>query len=157
MQLFLDCDGVLADFDKMFIDTTGHNPRSYEDTYGQKAFWKLIANHRGGWFNQLPLLEGAAELVEATKHLNPIILTGIPAGTWAVAQKHEWRDKHFPDLDMICCKSKEKYMHMHDEKHNVIVDDWDRYKPVWEEAGGTFILHTSLDHTLSELREIGLI
>ncbi len=158
MQLFLDCDGVLADFDKFFVDNYQMNPREYEKVYGQPKFWYEIENFDGGFFRQLPKMPDADELVDAVRHLNPIILTGAPKGsTWPAPQKLAWRDEHYPGIPMICCQSKVKYTHMVEGKHNVIVDDWFKYKSVWEDNGGTFILHTSAKASLDELKQLGII
>lgn len=150
MQLFLDCDGVLADFDTRFEELSGKDPATYEDTYGTKAFWKVVMSDPQ-FFTNLPLMPGAIDLVEAVRHLKPIILTGCPQGSWALPQKQYWRYKHFPDLPMITCASKDKYMFMIPNKHNIIIDDWNKYQHIWEENGGTFILHTSTPESLKQL------
>ncbi len=156
MQLFLDCDGVLADFDKRAKEILGMPSREYEKEKGAKNFWKTIYSTPDFFFT-IDKMSDADELVNATRHLNPIILTGIPRGDWASDQKLRWRDKHFPDLPMICVESKNKFMHMHQDKHNIIIDDWPKYKPIWEENGGTFILHTSAENSLNELRSMEII
>lgn len=158
MQLFLDCDGVLADFDKLFVDSYGLNPREYEKEYGQDKFWYEVEHFPGGFFRQLPKMPDADELVDAVRHLHPIILTGDPKGSlWPQPQKEAWRDEHFPDLPMICCQSKMKYTHMFAGVHNIIIDDWFKWKSRWEENGGTFILHTSAKESLEELRKLGVL
>lgn len=158
MQLFLDCDGVLADFDTYFIKVTGRNPREYEKEHGQHKFWRIVREHEGGFFRQLPKMPDADELVDAVRHLHPIILTGAPKGeSWPQPQKEAWRDEMFPSLPMICCQSKKKYTHMASGRQNIIIDDWFKYKPVWEENGGIFILHTSAKQSISELRDLGII
>jgi hypothetical protein len=107
MQLFLDCDGVLADFDKFFEENYHMDARQYENKFGGGKFWYEIQHFPGGFFRQLPPMPDAHELVDAVRHLNPIILTGAPLGeTWPQPQKEAWRDEHFPDLPMICCQSK---------------------------------------------------
>ena len=93
-RLFLDCDGVLADFDSGFESKFGSSPKDYEDTYGTKAFWYIIRNDLN-FFGTLPLMPDATELYESVKHLRPIILTGVPFGQWAEHQKFKWRDAHF--------------------------------------------------------------
>ncbi len=158
MQLFLDCDGVLADFDKFFEDNYNMNAREYEKLHGASNFWKEIRNFPGGFFRQLPLMPDAIQLVEAVNHLNPIILTGMPLGDdWAKIQKEAWRDEHLPHLPMICCQSKYKYTKMVADKHNIIIDDWAKHKHVWEENGGTFILHTNTEDSLQQLCDLGHI
>jgi 5'(3')-deoxyribonucleotidase len=158
MKIWLDCDGVLADFDRMFIEITGMHPRKYEEAHGPSGMWKIVATHEGGFFRQLPKMPDAVELYEAVKHLNPTILTGVPLGNPQYnQQKLEWAEEHFPGVPMICCQSKLKYTQIVEGKHNIIVDDWHKYKHVWEENGGTFVLHTSAQNSIIELRELGII
>ena len=38
-QLFLGCDGVLADFDGYATELLGVPPRQYEARHGPKRFW----------------------------------------------------------------------------------------------------------------------
>lgn len=76
MQLYLDCDGVLADFDRGAGELLGMPPRAYERKYGIAAFWRAIARH-GDFYATLPLMPDAIELFEAVRHLVPVILTGI--------------------------------------------------------------------------------
>ena len=157
MQLFLDCDGVLADFDTYASSLMGGlNPREFERQKGAKEFWKTIYS-TPNFFTNLPPMPDAHELVDAVKHLHPIILTGVPHGDWAQPQKEAWRDIHFPDLPMICCLSRDKFMHQVAGKHNIIVDDWPQHKSVWEDAGGTFIVHTSAKESIARLTEMGVL
>ena len=157
MQLFLDCDGVLADFDSLSGEIFGMHPRTFEDLHGTAEFWKRLRNH-GSFYADLPLMPDAMELWNATKHLNPIILTGCPHGGWAEPQKREWANKMFGEgTPIITCRSREKRTHFVEAKHNIIVDDWPEYKPLWEEHGGTFILHTSAYDSLLKLEALGVI
>lgn len=147
-QIFLDCDGVLADFDTYAGKIFGLHPRHAEETLGIKRFWVDLQSH-GGFYEKLPLMPEATKLFDAVAHLNPIILTGLPRGDWAEPQKLAWRDKHFPDTKMICCPSKDKRLHM--KAGDVLIDDWPKYKPLWEEYGGKFILYQNADQALDEL------
>ncbi len=156
IKLFLDCDGVLADFDKLFIECTGMHPRVYESTYGDKSFWKVCEDH-GDFFYALNPMPDAFQLFDAVSHLNPTILTGASNNTWAVDQKTRWAAKYFPGTEIIVTRSKTKRDHMHADKHNIIVDDWDKYKHLWEELGGTFIIHTSADDSINQLRKLGIL
>jgi len=159
MQLFLDCDGVLADFDSFAAEIMGMNPREFERQKGAGKFWSEIYSTQN-FFTRLPKMHDADILVESVRHLNPIILTGTPRqgeDMWATKQKLAWRDIHFPDLHMITCESKDKFLHHVPNKHNVIVDDWPQHKQVWEDNGGTFIVHTSAEDSLRQLRELGVI
>jgi hypothetical protein len=89
MQLFLDCDGVLADFDIYAEKIFGLPPRNAEGVLGATRFWADLQSH-DGFYEKLPLMPDARELFEAVEHLNPIILTGLPQGDWAEPQKRLW-------------------------------------------------------------------
>lgn len=160
MQVFLDCDGVLADFDGYAIELLGIHPREYERrAHSDSALWKELYAHPD-FFYRLPLMQDARDLVGGVLEMgyDPIILTGVPShegSDWAIAQKVRWAGKYFPSIPIICCKSAEKFKHMIPMKHNVLIDDWPKFKPVWEEAGGTFILHKNAVQSLEELKNVG--
>lgn len=119
MKLYLDCDGVLADFDKFVVDKTGRHSREFEKEFGVKAFWKLM--YESKVYANLKPMEDAHHLVDSVRHLNPTILTGTPQGNWAQPQKLEWRDKHFPGVPMITCLSKEKSKYC--QPGDILLDD----------------------------------
>lgn len=153
-QLFLDCDGVLADFDSYFEDSFGMSSEEYELEHGSTVFWQDINRHKDFFFN-LPLMEDAMDLYDAVKHLRPIILTGVPIGSWAISQKLRWRDKHFKGVPMITCKSKDKRDYC--QTGDILVDDLHKYKHLWESAGGTFVLHTSAAASIEQMLRLGVL
>jgi 5'(3')-deoxyribonucleotidase len=153
-QLFLDCDGVLADFDRAAQKIFRMPPRDAEKKLGSRAFWTRIHRQKT-FYRNLPLMPDARELFDAVAHLRPIILTGCPIGGWAEPQKVEWTAEHFPGTEIITCMSREKYLHMH--PGDVLVDDYLKYRRHWEEAGGIFIHHTSAQSTIAALERIGLL
>src|SRR3954469_22667429 len=81
-QLYLDCDGVLADFDRGAEMVLGVPPRLFEERHGRAGFWQRLGEGAGFFFH-LPLMPGATELFTAVRQLHPIILTGLPRGNWA--------------------------------------------------------------------------
>lgn len=153
-QLFLDCDGVLADFDFAARKLFGQDSREAEDALGTKEFWNRIRYSRG-FYRNLPLIADAIDLYKGVAHLDPIILTGCPHGGWAERQKLEWAAHYFPNVKMITCRSKEKFLHMR-HPGDILVDDYLKYKHLWEEAGGIFVFHHSAHETLQRLSELGL-
>jgi hypothetical protein len=80
------------------------------------------------------------------RHLEPTILTGSPAGGWAEPQKIAWAGVHFPGTPIITCRAREKYTYC--RPGDVLVDDRDKYRDLWEGAGGVFILHRSASSTI---------
>ena len=154
MQLFLDCDGVLANFNKRAIQICGMEPRQFEDKVGEKKFWDMIYG-TPDFFLSLEPMPDAYDLVNAVRHLDPIILTGKPRGNWAEKQKLAWRDKYFPDLEMIVCPSKDKINYA--KPGDVIVDDWAKHQQTWIDGGGIWVMHTSAANSILELKALGVI
>jgi hypothetical protein len=147
-QLYLDCDGVLADFDKGATAILGMPPRAFEKRFGLGRFWSKLATAPDFYFG-LPLLPGANDLFDAVKHLDPVILTGLPRGNWAADQKVRWAAKHFPGTRIITTMARDKRNHA--KAGDVLVDDQLRHAHLWEEMGGVFIHHKEVETTLAEL------
>jgi len=155
MRLYLDCDGVLADFDTAFEERFGHAPMDYEKRKGSQIFWRDIRSEAPNFYRELPLMADAMELFFAVEHLRPVILTGCPRGGWAEMQKLAWGAEHFEGIPMVVCKSRDKRDYCH--QGDILIDDRLHYADLWREAGGIFIHHqnakTSLD-ALSQLQPI---
>jgi hypothetical protein len=150
-NLFLDCDGVLADFDAGAVRLLGMRPREFEARHGKREFWRRLATAKGFYAN-LPLMPDATELFEGVKHLSPTILTGLPLGKWAAPQKVQWAAEHFPGTPIITCMARDKYRYM--QPGDVLVDDSPTHVAAWENAGGTFILHQTARASLQSLARL---
>lgn len=153
-QIFLDCDGVLADFDTAAEQLFQQNSRDAETALGTKIFWNKIRGCRS-FYGDLPLLPDATQLYESVAHLNPIILTGCPAGGWAEPQKVQWAGRHFPGVEIITCRSRDKSRFLRCPG-DILVDDYLKYQHLWEEAGGIFVHHQTADQSIQRLAELGL-
>jgi hypothetical protein len=149
-QLYLDADGVLADFDKGATAVLGLAPRAFEKRHGLGRFWQKLATAPDFYFS-LPLMPDAMELFEAVKHLHPVILTGLPRGNWAADQKVRWAAQHFPSTRIITTMARDKRNHA--REGDVLVDDQLRHRHLWEEAGGIFIHHRSARESIAELAQ----
>jgi len=150
-QLFLDCDGVLADFDAGVKAILGMTPRQFEERHGRRDFWRRLAKSRD-FYARLPLMPDATLLFDAVAHLDPVILTGLPLGRWAAPQKVHWAAEHFPGTRIITCMARDKFRHM--TGRDVLVDDRDHHRDKWEAAGGTFIHHRHARDSLEQLAAI---
>jgi len=151
-RVYLDCDGVLADFDKGAAAVFGMHPRDFEARFGIKSFWRRLAA-TPDFFATLDLMPDAMELYTAVRHLDPAILTGLPRGNWAEPQKRRWAARHFPGVPVITTTAALKCAHCH--PGDALVDDRDKYRHLWEGAGGVFIHHTSAAQSIGELRQKG--
>lgn len=153
-QIYLDCDGVLADFDKGAEALLGMAPRQFERRHGLGPFWKRLAE-APGFFETLPLIPDALELYDGVKHRGPIILTGLPRGNWAEPQKRRWAERHFPGVPVITTAAALKREHCH--PGDALVDDTDKYADLWEREGGVFIHHKTARRSLEHLAELGFL
>lgn len=150
-RIFLDCDGVLADFDTLAEQVCGFTPpRDSRIPDIDNEMWRHI-EATPDFFGRLPLMPDALELVAGVSHLRPSILTGCPANRpWVREQKARWTVAHFPDLPVTMCRSKEKANFC--SPGDVLIDDWTKYRDLWRAAGGIFIHHTDAKSSLLELR-----
>lgn len=147
-HIFLDCDGVLADFDSAARRVFRMHPRQYERAHGSQRFWDRL-KAEPGFYRNLPLMPDALKLTDALRHLDVTILTGVPRGGWAEDQKVLWATEYFPSLPIICCRSAEKRAHM--QPGDVLIDDWPQYRHYWIQHGGVFISHYDAETSLATL------
>ena len=151
-KLFLDCDGVLADFDAgARAALGGMTPHQFEERHGKREFWKRLAN-TPDFYATLPLMPDAQTLFDAVEHLRPTILTGLPLGIWAAPQKVAWAERHFPASPIITCMARDKVHYM--KPGDVLVDDREDHRDKWEDAGGLFVTHENAERSIAALRQI---
>lgn len=153
MQLYLDCDGVLADFDRGASQLLGMPPRRFEQRHGLPAFWRELARHPD-FYGTLPLMADAMQLYEGVRHLDPVILTGLPHGKWAAPQKVRWAAENFPGVRILTVMAVDKRKHA--QRGDILVDDQRRHAHVWEDAGGIFIHHQNAASSLRQLAGLGV-
>jgi len=150
-RLFLDADGVLADFDEGVRQLLGMEPRAFEAKYGRGAFWKRLANAKD-FYATLPEMADARVLFDAVKHLKPTILTGLPLGNWAAPQKVKWAAEHFPGVPIVTCMARDKHKHM--KAGDVLVDDRENHRSAYEAAGVMFVHHKNAADSVRQLAKI---
>ena len=151
-KLFLDCDGVLADFDAGARAVLGGmTPAQFEARHSKREFWQRLAR-TPDFYAGLPLMADARTLFDAVAHLVPTILSGLPIGNWAASQKVRWAAEHFPGTPIITCMARDKYRYM--EPGDVLVDDREEHRTKWEEAGGVFVTHKNAERSIAALRTL---
>jgi 5'(3')-deoxyribonucleotidase len=150
-RLFLDADGVLADFDLGARRLLGMSPKAFIAAHGRGEFWKRLAK-APNFYGSLPEMPDARLLFDAVRHLKPTILTGLPIGKWASPQKVEWAAAHFPGVPIITCMAKDKHLHMH--PGDVLVDDREKHREAYEAAGVVFIHHRNAEDSLRQLAKL---
>jgi hypothetical protein len=132
-QLYLDCDGVLADFDAGAEAVLGLKPRAFEQRHNIGKMWARLSS-APDFYGTLPEMAGAR---------------GLPRGNWAAPQKVRWAAEHFPGTRIITCMARDKRDHA--KEGDVLVDDTLKHRHLWEEAGSIFVHHRTVPETLEEL------
>jgi len=150
-RLFLDADGVLADFDLSVRRMLGMSAKAYIAKHGRSAFWKHLAK-APNFYGSLEEMPDARLLFDAVKHLKPTILTGLPEGSWSAPQKVEWAAEHFPGVPIVTCLARDKHKHMH--PGDVLVDDREKHRDAYEAHGVLFIHHRNAADSLRRLAKI---
>jgi 5'(3')-deoxyribonucleotidase len=151
-MIYLDMDGVFADFDGHHEKLFGRRPTRWPNP--DTANWGAI-NRAGDFFRTMPVMADAPELLRfVVDELGerPMFLTGVaPSITDMKRQKQEWAAEHFPGIPVIGCPARVKCRYC--EQGDVLVDDMLKYRVDWERVGGVFIHHTSADNSIRELRQ----
>jgi hypothetical protein len=150
VKLYLDLDGVLADFDAGVVALTGKRPGAQS----ARAMWRQIAR-APAFFATLAFTRDGEELWAFCRPLRPTILTGLPMGGWAAPQKRRWvAAKLGADVPVITGMARDKPLHSGPGR--VLVDDRPGPREGWERRGGVFILHEDARRTIAALRALGL-
>lgn len=149
MKLFLDLDGVLADFDRGVELLLGQR----RDQPPPPRMWAVIAK-APAFYDTLEMMADAQILWDFCKPFAPTILTGLPRGKWAEPQKRRWVANMLGrDVDVITTMSRDK--HKFSGPGHVLVDDRVKLREAWQQQGGLFIHHVSAARGIAALRKAG--
>jgi 5'(3')-deoxyribonucleotidase len=170
-KIFIDMDGVLADFDQGLYDKYGI--KNCKVNYGTD--WKdktkeqtLLTNQviwamkQPGFFAELPLMPGAKELWEAAGP-DCIVLTALPEFSHdcqVEVEKRMWLRNVFgpvSDDRVIVCLRKDKAKYARDSntrESNILIDDLERNVQEWEKAFGIGILYKNAKQSINALNNL---
>jgi len=156
--LFVDLDGVLADFDRgVQALFSGKLPSELF----APVMWQRLAT-TPSFYEHLGWMPDGHELWDFAKPFSPIILTGLPLGNWAEPQKRAWCSRELgTDVEVLTCLSREKHKHavakIRPHTIPVLVDDRIKLKDAWVAAGGIFIHHRRSVESIESLRALGFV
>lgn len=161
-RLFVDLDGVLADFDKGIEKLLGQRPprdRNADKEF-KKKMWKAVGRYQkegGHFWGDLDMMPDAASLWDYVKKYNPSILTatGNP-GYNAGQQKVVWVEHHLgANIPVHLTRKSEEKAQFAGPNH-ILIDDREKSIEPWTAAGGIGILHRSAADSIRQLKELGL-
>ena len=165
-RIFIDMDGVLADFDGGVealchikpIPQDGVRPDDYDD-----KLWAAV-KQIPHFYDVLSPLPGAVEmfhLIYEQYKDRCEILTGIPKPVrgieTAAEDKIQWTRRLLSkDIKVNTVLAKEKQL-LCQGPEDILIDDFSKNIKRWEDAGGTGVYHKSAEETIATLKRMGAI
>jgi hypothetical protein len=151
VQLYVDLDGVLADFNTGYELAFGYRPDKAKDDVD----WKLVAEFPNFYLSLPPMPDFPALWARISRY-QPIVLTGVPTEVpGADVDKRGWCNTYLGSRVMVATTrsaTKAAYCRPGD----VLIDDWEKYRQLWLDAGGRWITHVNAIETDKKLTEMGL-
>jgi hypothetical protein len=155
-KIYVDMDGVIADFEKRFKEVTGKLPSDYRTEKGFGTNFQKIVD--AGHFATLEKMPGFDILVPFLESLEiqKCILssTARPEINVQVSvQKMQWlvkvADIHWPKIFVPGKHLKQQYA----TPNSILIDDTPIVIEEWNAAGGVGILHTDANITVETLKK----
>ena len=164
VKIYLDMDGVLADFNQRFKSLAGMEPNEFESKYGKTAFWDFIdeGDNKIRFWVGIPVMNGAKELVDLASKYNYSVLTAPSIKKQSRLGKNLWVRNHTGDLfpskpSVIFKRASEKHLVKPElTKNDILVDDKKSTIDNWNAAGGTGIFYKNISQVLNDLGKLGL-
>ena len=160
--LYLDMDGVLADFYTPFNNMAGVS--SWKDASKDtiSAVLKQIAKKNNFWIN-LDVLSDVPKLLQAVTTLfageYKILSKALAGDKDVVSQKRQWVQANLQPqpnevIIMPATGNKGSYAKQPDGTPNILIDDFGYNIKQWKSAGGIGIQHTngSVNNTIQQLK-----
>lgn len=148
--IYLDMDGVICDFDKLYYSTYGINCR---DDHNKNNWYEFVKNE--GFYN-LPATKNADRLIDKlfSLNVNVVILSCISDRSDSKQvrkQKMKWlQEYNIGHLPTIFTKTKiEKSDHA--TPTSLLIDDSSACINPFKQKGGYGILHENVKDTVSQL------
>jgi hypothetical protein len=154
-KIYVDMDGVIADFEKRFKELTGKLPSDYKTEAGFRTNFQKIID--GGHFETLDKMTDFETLVSFLNSVpvEKCILssTARPETNFAVAmQKMQWLAKVGITWPKIFVPGKQLKQE-HATPNSILIDDTPIVIEQWNAAGGIGILHTDALSTIEMLKQ----
>lgn len=139
-RIFLDLDGVMADFDRAFPERFGVS----HEGMPKKEMWKYISSVPD-FFATLPACEGAMDAWRSwLVHLQPVVLTSCGASHYQeiAVQKKRWVRENLGEGVLVIPVSDglDKSLLVH-SSGDILIDDFGKNCDAWQLAGGIAVKH----------------
>jgi 5'(3')-deoxyribonucleotidase len=144
--IYLDCDGVVADFMGGVEPIVGRRLQHSQEYYTPDEWARIKQNPH--IFRNLPLMPLAHNFVTVARQFRDVLgydlvfLTAIPHQNdipWAFWDKMAWAQQHWPDI-AVHFGPYGVDKHKRAAPNNILVDDRPDTCKRWTESGGTAVL-----------------
>jgi hypothetical protein len=153
-KIYLDMDGVIADFDKRYKARYKMEPREAEQHKEFDKFFTQFINDEE--FATLDLMPDAMELINYLRSLK--VPTEILSSSASEKrdpqirpQKMEWLEKNNIEFPAIIVPGK-RHKKDYSNKNTLLIDDTGVNIDQWRREGGIGILHTDAQTTINILK-----
>jgi len=160
-KIYVDMDGVVADFDQRFRNLSGMAPKEFEKKHGKNAFWDFIdEEHKLKFWVGIPPMSDAQTLIDFVSKHDYEMLTAPSIKKQSKMGKALWIRNHtnkglFPSKPIVNYRPA-KRKHEFATRTAILIDDKPSTIDSWNAKGGIGILHTSAASTIAQLKKLGL-
>lgn len=156
MRVWIDMDGVLADFEGGVTHALGMGSRDYRQLHGDKVFWRALSKVPE-FHVTLPLALGARQLWDAIEGLRPRpAIVAHCVEPWQERQKRDWALDKFGKRAAVVSPEYRRVWELCGADDVLVSNDEDLRRD-WVRAGGRFIgSRAGYLAVLSDLEEAGV-
>lgn len=163
-HIFVDMDGVLADFEGFYEKMFGKNVNIKHEPFNlpDEELWGNIDKYgKSKFFENLPWINGSKEMWDfVVKNFVRVKILSALGKTDKIDKqtsqgKYAWLSHHLPELrdqDIILVENKHRKRH-YSRVGDIIIDDTPVVIQEWRHKGGTGILFESAGKTIEELKK----
>ena len=151
-KIYCDMDGVLVDFDKGYLELTGHKLDG--EHRNDEHFWDPINEAGYDFWINLGWTDDGKRLWNYIKKYNPELLSAPSRQQDSRVAKHDWVKRELPGVQLILRSAKHKKDFA--GPNCILIDDRVDNVNDWRKAGGIGIRHVSTKHTIDQLKVLDL-
>jgi len=158
--IYVDMDGVLADFKTAAVKTTGMSINKWMNIPSSKEKWTPIKLKKNFW-HTLPWMPGGKRLWSYVSKFDPHILSAYVEESYdpnCIPGKTEWlrRNAGMTNRQKInLVRRKEKKLFAKKGKPAILIDDYEKNVRDFQQSGGIGIHHTDTSKTIAQLKKLG--
>ncbi len=161
-KIYLDMDGVLADFDRGMMELCGMDMSKQDTTDPDERTWMWeLVRRTDHFYARLPLMPHAQELFARTYGRygdRCEILTALPKPERQVLTAHDdkiaWVRQYLSSQIVVHTVQRESKKDFARGPGYILIDDFSKNITAWQEAGGTGIHYTDYQKAVNELAAI---